>query len=297
MAESESGGGGKGLTIFFVVIFLVAALNYLHTGSIKSDWSRYSLTSLSPLSPYNGETSGGAEEEARRIRDQLSGNMGTSPYRSRVRIENYRPSEDPNSEYITLAISGSSTDLIPISGWTIESDTSGRGRPIPKGVILPTPGNINAEQSIYVRGGEKVILVSGRSPTGYSFKVNSCSGYFSRVQTFTPYLDIQCPRPEKYNLPTRPNRLEDRCLDYLDGLPACFLPTATLPQNLSMECQSFIADNYNYNSCVSTSKNRTGFYKNEWRVYLNSGEGLWKSRRETIKVIDAEGRLVTSVSY
>lgn len=293
MADSEGGGGGKGFTIFLVVMFLMAAMNYAQTGHVGMQWA-----SFSPVSSYNNSSSGGSSgSNTDGISKALKTGETPSPYRTRVRIDSYYPNSDPNFEYIVLSVSGASSELVPINGWRIESDSTGRSRPIPKGVILPTSGSINVEQAIYARGGDRLVLVSGRSPIGYSFRLNSCTGYFSRFQNFNPPLEIQCIRPETYKLPARANQLEDRCLDYLESLPSCFLPTETVPQHLSQECQSFIANNYNYNSCVSGSKDKTGFYKNEWRIYLNSNDSLWKNRRETIRIIDAEGRLVTSVSY
>ncbi|MCE9643839.1 hypothetical protein K8Q93_01135 [Candidatus Parcubacteria bacterium] len=293
MADKEEGDGGGigGFTIFFVVIFLMAAINYAQTGSIGMQWNAISSNGSSSSS------SSGSGTETEKVKKLLRPGEILSPYRSRVTIDSYYPNSNPNAEYLVVSIGGSSSDLVPVSGWKIESDSTGKGRPIPNGVILPAAGSINVEQTIYARGGDRLYLVSGRSPTGYSFRVNSCMGYFTRLQAFTPSLDTQCIRPETYKLPQRPNQLEDRCLDYLESLPSCFLPTATIPQNLSQECQSFVANNYNYNSCLLGSKDKSGFYKNEWRIYLNSGESLWKSRRETIRILDAEGRLVTSVTY
>ncbi|HYF10069.1 MAG TPA: hypothetical protein VD967_00475 [Candidatus Paceibacterota bacterium] len=291
MAESEGGGGISGFSVFLVVIFLMAAINYAQTGQIGMQWA-----SISPTYSENTSSSGSGTEPER-IKKLLKPGEVLSPYRSRVSLDYYYPNQDPNSEYLQISIKGSSSDLVPITGWRVESDATGRGRPIPKGVILPAAGSINVEQPIYVRGGDRIVLVSGRSPTGYSFRVNSCTGYFAHFQNFYPSIQSECRRPETYKLPARPNHLNDQCLDYLDSLPTCFLPTGTIPQYLSKECQNFVADNYNYNSCLLGSKDQPGFYKNEWRVYLNSGEGLWKSRRETIRILDAENRLVTSVSY
>lgn len=283
-------------TVFWIVVFLMAAISYVQHGEIRPFAQTGESTYETSYTSSNVSPGASWPENARAGRASPSA-LANSPYRGQVVIENFYANANPNQEYISLLIKNKSGEPLPISGWQVKSLSSGKSRPVPNGVILPSPGSLNAEQTIYARNGERVFLVSGRSPTGFSFKVNTCSGYFSQVQTFTPYLPSECPRPDKYELPAPPNHLNDRCLDYLETLPVCFLPTQTVPQDLNQECQGFIASKYNYNSCVFAHKNNPNFYKPEWRVYLNAGESLWKNRREHIQLLDQDGKLITSLVY
>ena len=39
------------------------------------------------------------------------------------------------------------------------------------------------------------------------------------------------------------------------------------------------------------------FFKDDWRLYLNRDEQLWKEKREVIELRDGEGKLVDVVTY
>jgi len=66
---------------------------------------------------------------------------------------------------------------------------------------------------------------------------------------------------------------------------------------MQYECAVFIGSKINYNSCVKKHKNKKGFYTASWRLFLNRGKELWKSRRETLKLFDSNGKLVDTVTY
>ena len=86
--------------------------------------------------------------------------------------------EDVNKEYIEIIASFNNTQPINITGWELKSAISGKSAKIGKGVYLPFSGIVNTEEDIFLNPGEKAVIVTGRSPKGVSFRLNTCTGYF-----------------------------------------------------------------------------------------------------------------------
>lgn len=216
----------------------------------------------------------------------------------KVRLGSVSRSQTANGEYITLYTDSFSTTSIPLAGWTIKSRGSGQSIAIPQATLLFFAGHTNGEQNIVLSPGDIVYLVTGHSPNGASFKINKCSGYLEQFQDFTPYISSECPAPRNEDLSSIPRRtVNDACFDYIEYMPSCRIHTGTLPQNWSYECLNFITTKINYPSCVNTHKGDSDFYKKEWRVFLKRTEPLWKSSREDIVLLDAEGKIVSELKY
>jgi len=247
---------------------------------------------------YDTNLTGPTEE----IRESLRSQQEASPYAglivmSRPITSSYQNVASADGEYLSITsriIAGAKP--VPITGWQIKSVVTGASAKIGKGAYLAYPGQLNPESEIFLSPGGRAVVATGRSPIGVSFRLNKCTGYFAQYQTFTPTLPEQCPALQEESLPKAPNALDDRCLDYIDRLPIC-RTHGKLPIYLKPECTTYIAERTNYNFCVSAHKNDPDFYLNEWRIYLNRDDRLWKNRRETIKLIDNEGKTVTAVSY
>jgi hypothetical protein len=235
----------------------------------------------------------------------------SSPLKGKIFIEKVNPAYDnyynPNDllegdklalagkEYVLLHASDSNKEDIAISGLTLKSVISGKSSVIGAGTYLPYPGVINDSQKILLAPGAFAYIVTGFSPTGFSFKLNKCAGYFGQFQDFLPALPIDCPLPKFEATPKPPNQFSDQCLDYIDTLPACKI-TTEIPNYLPNNCKDFLSS-LNYNSCVRNHKNDIDFYNNEWRIFLNRNELLWKSKRETIQLLDQNGKVIDSKTY
>lgn len=221
-----------------------------------------------------------------------------SVYKGEVSISSVSRSTNSNQEYITLKMKSGSNKVIPITGWRVKSLSSGNSAYIPKGTYLFFTGTVNSEETISLVGGDTVYLITGTPPNGVSFKVNKCSGYLAQFQTFTPYLNLDCPAPREENLSSIPKLvINDKCFDYIDYYPRCRIQTDPLPSEWSTECKNFILDKINYPSCVNTHKSDWNFYQPEWRVYLKYQTNLWKSSREAIVLYDAQGKVVDTYKY
>ncbi len=205
-------------------------------------------------------------------------------------------STNVKNEYVLLQNIGTTT--IPVTGWTIKSESSGQSVKIPQSSYLFFTGMQNAESDIYISPKDKLYILTSYSPNGASFKVNKCSGYLQQFQKFYPSISTSCPRPRDEDLSSIPRlTINDACFDYIQSFPACKIQTKAVPVNWSYECKNFIYEKINYASCVNTHKNDVDFYKNEWRVYLKRTSPLWKSRRETIILYDNNNKVVDTVSY
>ncbi len=236
----------------------------------------------------NGYEEVGKKNETGAVNSSLAKNIYLSAYGW---------STDPSSEYLTLTLDSYHKEKVLITGFEVKSAVTGKGTLIPKGVDLPFAGQINYESPIFIDPGDTVVLVTGRSPIGYSFKVNKCTGYFEQFQDFTPQLRQECPAPMNHELAQKFGYFNDACLGYLQTIPSCNMPLNNIPLYLQSECRSFVDEKLNYKSCVEEHKNDRDFYKKEWRVYLGQNEELWKDRREIIRLLDLNKKIIGSATY
>jgi hypothetical protein len=190
---------------------------------------------------------------------------------------------------------------VDITDWVIRSDRSGNNATIGRASITPLPYTRGGEDNIILHPGDRVYLVKGFSPIGISFRTNKCTGYFGENRTFYPYLSRQCPLPRNEDLPKFSNLLDrdDECRDLIERLPRCSVPTGLgrLPDTVTSSCKAYLETKINYNVCVATHKGDTDFPGNEWYVYLNRFGPLWRDKRETIKLYDRLGLVVSEISY
>ena len=202
-------------------------------------------------------------------------------------------SEDPRKEYITLAATSKLDLALNISQWSLKSTMTGRSIRLGKATSLYYPPNLTEESSILIGPWGKVIVVTGLSPLSVSFRVNSCTGYLNQFNTFSPSLTQICPLAKNENLSSIPHiPKNDNCLDYVDRISRCQIPIRPLTPEFSSECFYFIQDVVNYRGCVDIHRYDSGFYGNEWRVFLDRSESLWKNRREKIELLDELGNMV-----
>lgn len=238
------------------------------------------------------------EQQIRHEKDKAQ----QSQYSDLISISYANRNTDQNQEYVTIKFNKNyRTDpntSIPISGWTLKSVTTLNSVTIPKATYLFRAGQLNNDETIFLKPDDTLYLTTGMSPNGTSFKTNKCSGYLTQFQTFIPYISSNCPLPKNEALSQiGKSGLNDVCLDLLDKLPMCKIYTEKWPDGISSECMKFISEKLNYNSCIDNHKNDKDFYGNEWRVYLKRSEPLWKPRREVLILYDNVGKVVDTLQY
>ena len=242
-----------------------------------------------------------AEEEIKKVEEaleRLKEEKTVSPYKGQVEIRKclgYKT--DTDEEYIELTTTIPTGEKIQISDWTLKSEMTGTEIKIGNASKLPYTSQINTEYPVFISNKDKVIIVSGRSPIGVSFQINKCSGYLEQFQDFEPCINKECPLVKDEDLPIiGPNSFDDDCLDYIDKISRCETPL-TYPFGMQYECQTYLTNEINYNSCINREKNEVDFYKPEWRIFLDRTNQLWKKDREIIKLLDAQKKVVDIYSY
>ncbi len=307
---------GMQLLKWFIVIFVGLWFVWFFTGGptrqssidgtyikppsepLSNSWGFYNKDL--PFSIVRKSSGKSNSEEIREDLEKAQEIAGVSSYSDKIILKNGDARDDDfNQEYLIIEASDKNKNKINITGWTIMSAVTGKRIVISEASYLPYTSKVNYQENIFLSPGDKVYLVTGRSPVGTSFRTNLCTGYFEQFQNFTPRLKRVCPRPEDESdfITTGPNRLNDNCIDYTERIPRCEIVTKSLPLDMQYECGVYVTNEINYNACVSKHKNESGFYRPEWMIYLNREEEMWKDRRETIKLMDNNDNLVDSITY
>lgn len=203
----------------------------------------------------------------------------------------------PDEEYLEIKADKKNKSPMKITGWKLKGKTGldiaiGKGASYIYASVASQP-----QEDIYLKPGEKAIVITGKSPLGTSFKLNKCSGYFEQFHEFTPELNTECPLLRDEELPSG---LNDNCLDYIDRVSSC-QTIVSIPYKysfkLSSSCQDFVTQNANYKTCLEKHKDDSDFYLPEWRIYLERSGELWKKKRETIILYDDKNNIIDSQSY
>lgn len=201
--------------------------------------------------------------------------------------------DSPEKEYLSISASSRLSEPLSLSGWSLKSDATGKSILFPHATTLYYPGVLYEETYPILFPQGKVIVNTGNSPVGVSFRTNICSGYLNQFNTFTPWISQQCPRLTDENLSSIPNTPKnDNCLNYIESLPSCQIPSRPITPDFSPECAYFLQEKGNYKGCVDIHRNDSDFFENEWRVFLGRSERMWKDNRETIRLIDSMGKTV-----
>ncbi|MCW9054914.1 MAG: hypothetical protein OQJ98_02985 [Candidatus Pacebacteria bacterium] len=237
------------------------------------------------------------EEELGRTRDYGE----TSPHWGLVTIEHSTggmKNTSPEEEYLVLNTSYKLGDPISITGWELQSMTTNKAAVIGQATQVSTSGNINIESSVVISAHDRLYITTGQPPTGYSFRVNKCSGYFEQFQDFTPTLSKQCPyaKDELMFADDDPYLFGSECLNYIERLPRCIMPLEALPIGFPNSCALFITEKINYNTCVKNHRDDADFLEDEWRIFLKQSDELWEDR-DIIRLLDENGKVVDVFSY
>jgi hypothetical protein len=224
-------------------------------------------------------------------------NVGpVSPLADRVRIVSGAggPSgSDTKSEYIVIR--STSESAVDVTGWRIVSKKSGASVTIPQAERIARSG---ALANVVLNEGDEVVITTGGSPSGASFRENKCAGYLDNDR-FVPALATRsCPAPLDElgdffptNAPTY-----EACRDVVHSFARCEEPR-NVPREASSECKNFINTRLNYQGCVLGHSKDADFFGRTWRVFLGRSAELWRSDNEALKLLDREGRTVDVYSY
>lgn len=204
---------------------------------------------------------------------------------------------DPEREYVVIRLSTQAKTGVSTTGWKLVSTSQRAGVVLPYGTETPRAGRVNPLTPIILRPGEEMIVSSGRSPVGVSFRENKCTGYFEEHQDFYPPLGQNCPTAsQEFSRFYNGDDAEGTCLAYIRSIPYCATETR-LSTNVSSSCDDFVETYLNYNGCVNVHSADSDFSRPSWRVYLGADEELWRGNRETITLLDADNKVIDSITY
>lgn len=269
------------------------------------------VTPPPPNTPSNVPTKElvGIYQEPASAEDQLelqfyAIDLPSSPLRGKIWISSVKRSTKAEQEYVVLSTNKDLPAQTQLTGMTLKSIVTGQIVQVGKGVSLPFPNETNTAIDIKIDPGQKVTISTGRSPVGYSFRLNLCTGYFEQFQNFTPALPLACPLLKSVSRPAPPNHLQDACIDYIGRVGKCVIVTAlpkatadALNDEQEYRCLKFVQDNTGYQRCVETHMHDTNFFNPEWRTYLNWSTPIWKAKREIIWLLDQNGDFISQYSY
>lgn len=197
-----------------------------------------------------------------------------------------------STEYVILSATGSGS--VSLAGWSLRSRETGQGAVLPAAAEVPSSGNVNTLAAVSLAPGQQAIVSSGRSPVGVSFRENLCTGYFEERQDFKPALPQSCPTP--YQELTRfAQGYSEQCAAYIRSFAYC--GTDSDERSPGGSCEAFAEEYLNYNGCVDAHAQDSNFAGTTWRIFLGSGDELWRNNRDVIDLIDANGTVVDSLSY
>ena len=150
---------------------------------------------------------------------------------------------------------------------------------------------------VEVRAGDKILVSSGDSPVGFSFRVNKCSGYRSQFKRFQPTVKTSCPDPfDEFIADGSIPFTDNECYDIARRLSSCTTLTR-IPGTVSRECRTFFQDVISERGCVDLHRNDSDFFLPEWRLFLGSDKSLWKASDNTLYLVDEDGHLVATLVY
>ncbi|MCK9352379.1 MAG: hypothetical protein WCT49_06090 [Candidatus Paceibacterota bacterium] len=199
----------------------------------------------------------------------------------------------PEKEYIEVRVVQTNLSAVDISDWKLVN-SKGESAVIGNSAALPVGGKVNKTDITKVSGNDVLIISTGRSPVGVSFRLNSCTGYFEQFQDFFPPVTGYCPQPSANK---GFQSLEQDCRTFVYTIPSCTTNIKPYPSGMSAGCKSFIVTDASYNGCVAANKDKADFYKTEWRLYLNKDKEMWAQPKDKIMLLDDKGNLVDTYSY
>ena len=323
MATKGSGGGGfmflLGIIGFFVLIWFATG-GPTRPGSwtgpfLKSPTSPNAGELYSfPRAPFSiGDDTGAtkAVTQERQAEADLATYGTLSPYRGKVEIgevhlgrvvddktRDERKERSVDGEYVVLEVTKQAAEPIDVSGWALASGKYKERTLIPYGVQTLILGQTQPAERIVVSSGNQLIVTSGKSPVGSSFRENMCTGYLAQYQDFTPSLSSRCPSPTKEfdTYYTGPSFDAKFCRDHVASIGSCEYDPF-VPKELPSACKPFVDQYLHHNGCVATHRTEAEFLKDTWRIYLGKSRTLYADTYETVRLLDADGRIVDVYAY
>lgn len=197
-------------------------------------------------------------------------------------------SRTPDTEFVTIRIPTGMT-LSSADGLAFEDDLGNRKALPLQGSTLVSQGTLPPLENMTFTASDTLIITSGRSPLGTSFRVNKCSGYLGQFQNFVPPLTLSCPLPK--------TEISAACAPQANTLTACRSLVDAAPllkSGATPACVNEVQTKLTYGGCVALHKNDPEFATHEWRIFLGSNALLW-NKSSSLSLINRSGQKLVSL--
>jgi len=225
----------------------------------------------------------------------ISFSTNISSSHGKVEIKKVYPKKDDFKEdYIILENTDDDEKTINISGWKIK--TKKGDITIPQAIKkLKAPFSTSDYSDINLIYEGEVIISFGPSPKGVNFQINQCAGYLSQNSTFYPSLSEKCSEPEESEY----SHLKSTCREYIKDLDRCEMPdySGNLEISLDSQCTGYLNSTFTYQHCYDEHYQEVGFFKDEWRIFLNKSIDGLDNSIDTITLEDKSGQVVDQYQY
>ena len=197
-----------------------------------------------------------------------------------------------DKERIILRAPRGNTEPVNITGWTLTSTVTNESAQIGTAFVI-RPGRFGRE-NIRLAPGARAIITTGDGPElsvwpsgATPFRVTKCSGYLKNYgDHYRPSINTNCPHPKNY----LPSSLEQNnaCRRTVQQTGSCRTPSV-ISAEVPAECQEWIKENIHINACRERHRTDDDFLKNEWRLFLDRKEAIWRHNGDTIELRDNAG--------
>lgn len=206
-------------------------------------------------------------------------------------------SDSPDTEYLVIEAGNALAGSVNITGWSLQSMTTRFRMTLPAAAQPFRQGVVNQVKPVLLTSGGSVIVTTGMSPIGVSFRENGCTGYLAQTQTFVPALSNSCARPTELLPRSAYNEAQYglSCIEAVERLAPCTYPIE-LPRDITYQCRAALVHTFSYAGCTAVYGGDTSRL-GPWRLYLALGNEIWKNTHDTIRLLDDRGRTVTTFSY
>lgn len=296
---------GRIVFVFFIIVLLGIVLYFYNAGVTNrgpSFWRLLTLPSSTPpaIGPAYRPPSSVVPPSGPGANQSPSAPLPTppegftvnqlSPFYHQVRFGGISPGSPFYFGQITLyAYPPSATATIDITGWQIKSNRGGEY--IPQAIMFYDPLGLTPATDIRIKSGDFVNLYSSSAPI--NLRLNKCIGYLPNRTQFNPPLPQNCPYIDR----SRFGEFSGACQNYITSLGGCQLPnlsSPSLPQN-DYNCRDYVANHFNYRSCVEEHQNDSDFLASEIRVWM--GASPVDQFHDRVLLLDRSGLLVDLTSY
>jgi len=267
--------------IFIIIVFLliITGLWVFFSGSGKGGTSNTPTTSIAGKNTPPGNS--------------ITIDPAKSFYNGWVKISDTSATAEnyPQREFIQITVIQKNLSSVDVSKWMLVNQ-KGEGVALGQVSMLPSFGKVNPTVPLKINGGDVLTVSSGASPIGVSFRMNRCLPYFEQFNDFIPPIQADnCPFPTNNKAF---QSVDGACQNFANNIPMCQTFADKLPASVGSACKTFIDNHASYRGCVSEYQDNSGFYTNEWRIFLNKDHQMWASG-DTITLIDGDRKTIDSV--